>query len=107
MTKTNLLKLVALILIFLFFVLYFLQLSGYGEYQQNKKNMLTEKEIEAYETDIKEGKDVTIKDYLNKDKANYENNISRLGLDLSYFIENAFNKGMNAFFSMLNEAVSP
>ena len=51
MTKTNLLKLVALILIFLFFVLYFLQLSGYGEYQQNKKNMLTEKEIEAYLND--------------------------------------------------------
>ena len=68
--------------------------------------MLTEEQIKEYEEDIAAGKDVTIKDYLNKDKVNYENNISKLGLDLSYLIENIFNKGMNSFFDMLNDAVS-
>ena len=83
-----------------------MQASGYNEYARNKENMLTEEQIKEYEEDIAAGKDVTIKDYLNKDKVNYENNISKLGLDLSYLIENIFNKGMNSFFDMLNDAVS-
>ncbi len=106
MTKTNIARLIILILVFLFFVLYFMQASGYNEYAKNKENMLTEEQIKEYEEDIAAGKDVTIKDYLNKDKVNYENNISKLGLDLSYLIENIFNKGMNSFFDMLNDAVS-
>ena len=106
MTKTNLARLIILILVFLFFVLYFMQASGYNEYAKNRENMLTPEQIKEYEEDIAAGKDVTIKDYVNKDKVNYENNISKLGLDLSYLIENAFNKGMNAFFNMLNEAIS-
>ncbi len=106
MTKTNLARLIVLILVFLFFVLYFMQASGYNEYTRNRENMLTEEQIKAYEEDIEAGKDVTIKDYLNKDKVNYENKVSELGLDLSRLIEDIFNKGMNAFFEMLNEAVS-
>ena len=104
-TKLNIIRLIVLILVFLFFVLYFMQASGYDEYTRNRENMLSEEQIREYEEDIKEGKDVTIKDYLNKDKVNYDNKVSELGLDLSYLIETDFNKGMNAFFNMLNEAV--
>ena len=68
--------------------------------------MLTEEQIKEYEEDIEAGKDVTIKDYLNKDKVNYDNKVSDLGLDLSELIGDIFNKGMNSFFEMLNEAVS-
>ena len=106
MTKTNLARLIILILVFLFFVLYFMQASGYNEYARNRENMLTEKQIKEYEEDIESGKDVTIKDYLNKDKVNYDNKVSELGLDLSELIGDIFNKGMNTFFEMLNEAVS-
>ena len=106
MTKTNLARLIIIILVFLFFVLYFMQASGYNEYTRNRENMLTEEQIKEYEEDIEAGKDVTIKDYLNKDKVNYDNKLSDLGLDLSELIGDVFNKGMNAFFEMLNEAVS-
>ena len=106
MTKTNIARLIIIILIFLFFVLYFMQVSGYSEYTRNKENMLTEDRIKEYENDIEVGKDVTIKDYLNKDKVNYDNKVSNLGLNLSELIGDVFNKGMNAFFEMLNEAVS-
>ncbi len=68
--------------------------------------MLTEEQIKEYEEDIEAGKDVTIKNYLNKDKVNYDNKVSNLGLDLSELIGDVFNKGMNSFFEMLNEAVS-
>ena len=83
-----------------------MQASGYNEYSKNRENMLTEEQIKEYEEDIEAGKDVTIKDYLNKDKVNYDNKVSDLGLDLSELIGDVFNKGMNAFFEMLNEAVS-
>ena len=106
MTKTNLARLIVLILVFLFFVLYFMQASGYNEYARNRENMLTEEQIKEYEEDIEAGKDVTIKDYLNKDKVNYDNKVSDLGLDISELIGDVFNKGMNVFFEMLNEAVS-
>ena len=106
MTKTNLARLIVLILVFLFFVLYFMQASGYNEYARNRENMLTEEQIKEYEEDIESCKDVTIKDYLNKDKVNYDNKVSELGLDLSELIGDIFNKGMNTFFEMLNEAVS-
>ncbi|HIT38183.1 MAG TPA: hypothetical protein IAB59_06900 [Candidatus Onthousia faecipullorum] len=106
MTKTNLARLIVLILVFLFFVLYFMQASGYNEYTRNRENMLTEEQIKEYEEDIEAGKDVTIKDYLNKDKVNYDNKVSDLGLNLSELIGDVFNKGMNVFFEMLNEAVS-
>ena len=106
MTKTNLARLIVLILVFLFFVLYFMQASGYNEYTRNRENMLTEEQIKEYEEDIEAGKDVTIKDYLNKDKVNYDNKVSDIGLNLSELIGDIFNKGMNVFFEMLNEAVS-
>ena len=38
MTKTNLARLIVLILVFLFFVLYFMQASGYNEYTRNREN---------------------------------------------------------------------
>ena len=106
MTKTNIARLIIIILIFLFFVLYFMQVSGYSEYTRNKENMLIEDRIKEYENDIEVGKDVTIKDYLNKDRVNYDNKVSNLGLNLSELIGDVFDKGMNAFFEMLNEAVS-
>ena len=83
-----------------------MQASGYNEYTRNRENMLTEEQIKEYEEDIEAGKDVTIKDYLNKDKVNYDNKVSDLGLDLSELIGDVFNRAMNAFFEMLNEAVS-
>lgn len=83
-----------------------MQASGYNEYAKNRENMLTEEQIKEYEEDIEAGKDVTIKNYLNKDKVNYDNKVSDLGLDLSELIGDVFNKGMNSFFEMLNEAVS-
>ena len=83
-----------------------MQASGYNEYTRNRENMLTEEQIKEYEEDIEAGKDVTIKDYLNKDKVNYDNKVSDIGLNLSELIGDVFNKGMNVFFEMLNEAVS-
>ena len=69
-------------------------------------NVFSFLKVFKFREDIAAGRDVTLKDYIKDDKTDYTNGIARLGLDISYFIENTFNKGMNAFFEMLNEAVS-
>lgn len=80
-----------------------MQLTGYNEYNYNRKKMLSEEKLKAYENDIKEGKDVSIVDYLEGDK-NYKNRFSSFGLTISKGIKNIFDESMNAFFKMLEDA---
>ncbi len=82
-----------------------MQASGYNEYSQNKKKMLTDQQINAFERDISEGKDVSAEDYLKANEKNYNNAVSKAGLTISYGIEKAFNESMNAIFKMLSEAM--
>ena len=103
MTKSGSVRLIILILFFLFMILYVMQLTGYNEYNQNRKNMLTEAELKAFEKDVQDGKDVAAKDYLEGEKK-YGNKISAIGLSISKGIENIFNESMNAFFKMMEEA---
>ena len=72
-TKSGVTRVVVLIFLFLFLILYFMQLSGYNEYSQNRKNMLTEREIKEFEADVEAGKDVSMNDYLNQRKKDYRN----------------------------------
>lgn len=106
LTKSGTVRLVILILFFLFMILYAMQLTGYNEYNQNRKNMLEDHEIANFEKDVAEGKDVTTKDYLTKKQKNYNNHLSSAGLSLSKGIGDFFNDGMNAIFNMLGEAVT-
>ena len=101
MTKSGIARIVILILFFFFMILYGMQLTGYNDYRTNRKKMLT-----SYEKDIKEGKDVSRKDYLTKNKVSYNNNLSNLGLDISKGISYVFNKTMDGLFKLMEEAVN-
>ena len=106
MTKSGIARLVILILFFLFIILYGMQLTGYNEYRQNRKSLLTSEELSNYEKDIKAGKDVSTSDYLAKKKKSYKNNLSNLGLDISKGISFVFNKTMDGLFKLMEEAVN-
>ena len=106
MTKSGIARIVILILFFFFMILYGMQLTGYNDYRTNRKKMLTSEELSSYEEDIKEGKDVSRKDYLTKNKVSYENNLSNLGLDISKGISYVFNKTMDGLFKLMEEAVN-
>ena len=68
MTKKGSVRLLLLILFFLFMILYTMQLTGYNEYSQNRKNMLTKEQLQSFEKDIASGKDVTAQDYMEREK---------------------------------------
>ncbi len=82
-----------------------MQAAGYNEYSQNRKKMLTEEQITAFEKDVENGKDVTLEQYIKSQDKQYNNAVSKAGLTVSYGIEKAFNESMNAIFKMLSEAM--
>ena len=108
--KENLIKYIAklfLIIIFIsFLTLYLSQNSGYYQYEQYKKTSFTKEQIQKFEQDIKDGKQVDITEYLDNSDNDYSNKVSTLGLNLSRGIEKTIKKGLNKVISLLNDALS-
>lgn len=84
-----------------FLTLYFSQLTGYYEYQNFQKMTMTKEQIEQFEQDIKEGKEVDIKDYAVNTNKNYRNNFSQIGLKLSTGISDTVKNGIIKLFSSI------
>ena len=54
-------------LLVIFLTLYFSQLTGYYEYQNYQKMIMTEEQIKQFEQDIKDGKEVSLLNRLEGD----------------------------------------
>ena len=93
-------------LFIIFMTLYFSQLTGYYEYRNYQKMVMTEEQIKQFEQDIKDGKEVDIKDYTVSTVRNYENSFSNLGLNLSKFISGLVEDGVIKLFSGIAGMVS-
>lgn len=93
------------IFVILFFALFFSGYTGYYDYSNGKKNVLTNSAIERFENDLKLGKNMDSSSYLEKEK-DYNNKLSRLGIKTSNIIEKLFEKGINVIFKELNKVVS-
>ena len=69
---------------FIIFVSYYIAFeSGYYEANISRKSIITEESIKEFEQDIKDGKEIDIKDYINNDFVDYSSPISRLGSNIS------------------------
>ena len=99
-------KLFVVIIFISFLTLYFSQKTGYFEYEQYKKTSFTKEQIEKFEQDIKDGKEVDITNYLDNKNNDYSNKVSKLGLSLSKGIEKTIKSGLNKVIDMLNNALS-
>ena len=105
MKANNILKFTFIILILLFIGLYISQVTGYYEYTESKKTTLTKDAINRFEKDVKEGKEISAKNYLEEEKE-YNNKVSKLGITVSNLIEKIFNKTMSSLFKEIDRAVS-
>jgi hypothetical protein len=90
-----------IILFVTFLTLYFSQLTGYYEYRNYQKMTLTKDQIEQFEQDIKEGKEVDIRDYSVNTTKNYKNNFSNTGLNLSNGISTTIKTGVIKIFGAI------
>ncbi len=95
-----------LALLFGFGALYISEVSGYYEFQEHKQVTLTNEKIKEFERDIKEGKDINIKDYINEKEVNLDNNFSNAGIFFSETIGEWLQNGLEATFDFLGSVFS-
>ena len=65
----------SIVLIFLF--CYFLEYSGYYEYNLQNKRVLTEEKMKLFEEDILNGRDIDLSNYLSDSYIDYSNSLTR------------------------------
>lgn len=97
---------VIIFLFIIFIALFISQANGYYEYQEYKKVALTKEQIKEFESDIKAGKKIDLKDYVSKTKKEYGNTISDTGLTFSKKIEKYAKKVITSSFGALSKLVN-
>lgn len=85
----------------LFMALFIANMSGYYEGKIRKQVSVTEEGIKAFEEAIKNGEDINITSFLNNDRIDYSSNMSNLGDNLTYGLENFVSKGMGFVVNIL------
>ncbi|MCI6265452.1 MAG: hypothetical protein MR598_01230 [Erysipelotrichaceae bacterium] len=97
MKYKKMMKFFCMLIILIFLFSYFIEVSGYYEYNlQNKKN-LTEEQIKQFEMDVKEGKDIDLNQYLQDSQVDYSNQLtkttSEISLKLNDYLKNFLSNG--------------
>ena len=86
-------------------MLYFSYRNGYYIDKNKEKSLLTEEKIKEYENDLKNGIDVTKKEYIVIEN-NYDNSYTRLSLTISNKIEKAFDKVIKYLFGKVSKTIN-
>lgn len=73
-------------LLVIFFGLYFSSKTSYYETEEKNKTILTLEQIKAFETDVQNGAEIDLKEYLKTFEKDYDNTISSSSLHLSNWI---------------------
>ncbi|MDD6224586.1 MAG: hypothetical protein PUB18_06290 [bacterium] len=106
MNKNNVVRIIGLTLLFLYIGLYFASNAGYIDYQAKNQMVLTEEQIKKFEQDVKENKAIDIENYITNKEEMYDNNISRMSLNISRTISTTFESALNFVFEKLEKAMN-
>ena len=88
-----------------FLTLYLSQATGYYEYEQSRKTAFTEEQIKQFEQDVKDGKEIDVTQYLENTTKNYQNNISKVTLNISEAISKYTKLGIEKIFEGIAKAI--
>lgn len=95
-----------LFIMFITFVtLYISQATGYYEFEQSRKAVFTAEQIQKFEQDVKEGKEIDINNYLDNTNKNYQNSISRVSLNISESISKYTKMGVEKVFGSIAKMI--
>ena len=106
MNKEKILSTFLFILFLTFIGIYVTNATGYNEYEMHKKTELTKEQIERFEEDIKENKNIDINDYVNANVSNYSNGFSKASLSFSNFTGKYIKQGINGVLNFINTMLS-
>lgn len=89
------------IIFIIYIALYTMDSLGYYNIAAKNK-VITEEKLEEFESDVKNGEYVDIKEYI-RDTTNYKNAYSNLGYNISVGIDNVLNKGLKRIGDILKK----
>lgn len=98
-------KTIVFILIILFLILFFSYRNGYYIDKNKEKSILTEEMIKEYEDDLKNGVDVSKKNYVVITNS-YDNSYTRASLKISNKIEKALDKVIKYLFNQVGKEIN-
>lgn len=101
--KENIIVKIFYLLLISFIVLYFSKSSGYYEYATHRQVSLNESQIEKFEKDVKDGKNVSIEEYVKSGEINYSNFASNIGNTVSSCIKDVVTNGIDGTMDFLGQ----
>lgn len=101
----KLIKLLVIITIVIFISSYMIAESGYYEYTMQQRTIITNEKIKEFEEDIKNNKNIDLKDYLNKEPNDYSNKITNLVYSISNNSNKLARKAIKYIFKKLGSLV--
>ena len=97
----GIIKLLGGAFLILFFIIYIGQATGFYQIAENRKVALTEEAILRFEADVKEGKDVSLEDYLSNTNIDYSNTLtkttSNISIKLNKYLKTILVNGFDIF----------
>lgn len=99
------------LVIFLSFLVFYIilllaQEGGYYKNRNEKAKVLTEEQIVSFEKDVREGKEIDIKEYVLFEDKDYTNKVSSNVYRVSLKLENVFNSAIKIVFNSASGMVS-
>lgn len=103
MKHKKLLKFFSCFIILIFLFSYFVEVSGYYEYNLQSKKNLTEDQIKQFENDVKAGKDIDLDSYLKDTTIDYSNRLTRTTSDVSIKLNQYLKNILSGTFDTLEK----
>lgn len=93
-----------MILFFIIFLINYYQVQS-GNYvsEENKRTILTEEKIREFESDVKSGNFVDIKDYTEHDYVDVSNSITDLGYEIGESVDDFINNKVVRIFEYIGK----
>lgn len=105
MKKKKIVKGIIYLVLGVFFLSYFIEKTGYYEYNLQRKKNLTEEEIKRFEEDVRLGKDIDINSYITNDSIDYSNKLTETTSSVSVNLNKYLNRMINNTFSILEKLI--
>lgn len=101
----SIIKIILLLLVIIFISSYFVSLSGYYEYTMQQRTIITNDKIKEFENDIKNNKNIDIKEYFKEEELDYSNKFTTIVYNISENSSKLTKKIVKKIFQKLGNMV--
>lgn len=98
-------RMILILICFSFIVTYIIYETGYYEYKLQNRTVLTKEQMERFEKDVNDGKDVTLEDYFVETEVDYTNKLTDVTVNVSSKVNSYLKKGVELIFKQVNKLV--